>query len=180
MKIALMGKMRSGKDTVGEFLECDRGFVGYALADELKRMAKKAYPEMFYNGEKPRELLQNLGAHMRKFDEDYWVNVLLSKIADYNVVYVDTGKAVITDVRFPNEAEALKKEGFKIIRVASPEKDRFQRCIEAGDLHPEITSQHESETACDFVVPDATIVNDGTIEELYAKVDQVMEVLNDI
>jgi hypothetical protein len=62
-----------------------------------------------------RELLQKLGTDALRDNLHYnvWVNALF---ADYSV-HEDW---IITDVRFPNEAKAIKDRGGKIIRVDRP------------------------------------------------------------
>ncbi len=62
---------------------------------------------------------------------------------------------IITDVRFPNEAKAIKDRGGIMLRVnRQTETDRFPR------------NEHPSETALDDYKFDATIINNGTLEEL--------------
>jgi hypothetical protein len=59
---------------------------------------------------------------------------------------------VITDVRFPNEAEAIKKRGGKVISVVRP-----------GHMD---TGNHPSETALDGYNFDYVMYNDGSLESL--------------
>ncbi len=100
----------------------------------------------------PRLLLQLLGTECGRqiIHPNIWINALF---ADYklsggfgytNDSYTETSiiknskylKWIITDVRFPNEAKAIKDRGGILIKVVRPETD-----ILAGD--------HESETALD-------------------------------
>lgn len=76
-----------------------------------------------------RQFLQELGtdACRTNLHPNVWVNALM---ADYIPVWTtDEGKHdpikefpnwIVTDVRFPNEAEAIKKAGGKIIRIERP------------------------------------------------------------
>jgi len=49
--------------------------------------------------------------YRRKQNEDYWVEKLLAKLDDENNLYV------IDDVRFPNEANAIKMLGGALVRI---------------------------------------------------------------
>ena len=68
---------------------------------------------------------------------------------------------IITDVRFPNEASAIKQRDGIIIRVNS------KRCNN--------TDKHPSETSLDDYEFDDVIRNDGTIEELIEQVRIVLQ-----
>lgn len=68
---------------------------------------------------------------------------------------------IITDCRFPNEAEAVKRHGGQIIRVNRPG-------ITAINAHP-------SETSLDGWKFDVVIENDGTVQDLLAKVKTVLQ-----
>lgn len=71
---------------------------------------------------------------------------------------------IITDMRFPNEFDAVKKRGGITIRVT--------RHNHPNDLQP---STHPSETALDTHTFDYEIINDGTIEELINKVSDILK-----
>lgn len=144
-----------------------------------------------------REFLQRLGTEAIRdnIHPDAWVNALF---ADYNpkVTYqgyvIDLadnaeepepiGKPVdaeypnwiITDVRFPNEAQAIKEKEGIVIRVNRQEKEvidlpggRATFTLNAVDLHP-------SETSLDDWEFDWVIENNGSIEELIERVKQML------
>lgn len=71
------------------------------------------------------------------------------------------GTVVITDVRYPNEAEMIRRNGGIVIRIDRP------------SLGP-LTDTHASETSMELFEYDDVIVNDGTIEQLYEKIEQVL------
>ena len=66
---------------------------------------------------------------------------------------------VVTDVRFPNEADHIREAGGKIIKVVRPEREGTQ-----GDTHA-------SETNIDNIDPDFLVINDGALEDLARKVE---------
>ena len=53
MKIALFGKIRSGKDTVGKILIEEYGFNRFAFGDGIGEIIQKYFPEAWEGG-KPR------------------------------------------------------------------------------------------------------------------------------
>lgn len=127
-----------------------------------------------------RELLQKLGTEAMRdnLHENVWVNALF---ADYKALHkkekqispVDTSfdastypNWIITDMRFPNERDAVyKREGFTIRVVRD-------YALRGGPEDPK--NQHPSETALDNSHFDYEIINDGTIEDLIEKVREIL------
>ena len=105
-----------------------------------------------------RELLQLFGTEVgRVISPNIWVDCLLKD-------YKNINNWIITDVRFENEAEAIKALGGVVIRI--------DRNLGAKD-------NHVSETALDsFNGFDATIDNNGTIEDLINNTLDVVKKLN--
>lgn len=72
--------------------------------------AKDEVPEV-------RRILQELGSAMRAVDPDIWIRPVLAKAIEAN----DAGvPVVVTDVRYPNEVEALKRAGFRLLHINRP------------------------------------------------------------
>lgn len=85
-------------------------------------------------------------------------------------------KWIITDVRFPNEAKAIKDRKGITIRINREIKHQVEALGGRTDV-PEgyfPTNQHESETALDDYEFDYMIDNNGTIENLIEKVRQIL------
>jgi hypothetical protein len=127
-----------------------------------------------------REFLQKLGTEAMRdgLHTNVWVNALF---ADYKAKWVPTGDSVakedvslekeypnwiITDMRFPNEKEAVEEREGITIRVVRPVHALSQE-NHCGLLHP-------SETSLDSAEFDYTIVNDSTIEDLVEKVREIL------
>ena len=127
-----------------------------------------------------RELLQVLGTEAGRnvIHTNIWVNSLFSEykcpkcnsVPDKVCFGHTNPNWIITDVRFPNEAEKIKEKGGLLIRIESP------RC--------NYNDSHSSEIALDDYGGigdevrtdrwDSIIFNDGTIEELIEKVKKVL------
>lgn len=128
-----------------------------------------------------RELLQILGtdALRNNLHPDTWVNALMCYYIKSNDKLIRTTEDlleeweegeypnwIITDMRFPNEMQAVKANGGITIRVVRPDDKKISL-----DLHP-------SETALDDAEFDYEIINDGTLEDLIEKVEGVILHIN--
>lgn len=159
-RFAFIGPAGTGKTTCAKYL-ADKTY-GYVLsfAEELKRYAK----ELGWDGQKDergRKFLQELGRVVREYDENTWVNLLY---IPYNYeVYQDS--FFVDDLRFPNEAEMLVRNRFKIVRIVPFD----------FDLNEEWRT-HESETALNDYTADYNVVSfKGDIPALYTSLDQLLE-----
>lgn len=181
--IAITGEMRSGKDAVAEYLAQNFGYTRFAFGDELKRY----YHELFgATDTKPREGYQWLGQAMRERDPDIWVRKCFEAITtrerqvnayydmSWNAHHRQPFRVVISDLRQPNEFQACKRQSYVIIRVTAPEALRIDRAIKSADTFNLRDLTHETERHVNTFEVDYEIVNDGTLTELYAKVDEVM------
>lgn len=87
---------------------------------------------------------------------------------------------IITDLRFPNEFEAVKERGGICIKVNRPKKLKvaidMDSMTRAGkEAYNAFIKEHESETALDGHQDwDYIIQNDGTIEDLIQKVKKIL------
>ena len=139
----------------------------------------------------PRLLLQLIGTECGRniIHPNVWVNSLFSeyknKWSNLNLARINnneiTGEEypnwIITDMRFPNELEAVKQRGGITIRVNRYNStcvcvdDSSLDCLTPCSRKP----QHESEVALDHVTDwDYVIDNSGTIEELVEKVRTIL------
>lgn len=120
-----------------------------------------------------RELLQKLGTDAMRngLHTDVWVNATLSEYLsdtvaegtdEFDVLDKDQlPKWIITDVRFPNEANAIILKKGVLIRVIRPGQPM-------ADLHPSETSLD------DYSLFSYTIMNDGTLDDLLNKVSDIL------
>ena len=109
MKIAVTGKMCSGKTTLCNYLcEIEPRFQIFSFGKKVKQVASDLFqmdPLV-----KDRTLLTGIGQKMREIDKDVWVNYVIQQCKDVEYCLVD-------DLRYQNEYEALVKNGFKIIQL---------------------------------------------------------------
>lgn len=172
--ISISGKMGSGKDTTAKIIQeifevHTNGCVQLRFADALKSAVSAITGEFLINGDFTHDqknkvvpafgktigtILQEVGVHMRKLDEDFWVKSAFAKMDNpFCDVYV------ISDVRFENECMAIKKSGGIIIRLEG----------DPGGVRKNSTRDlnHISETALDdrFDLFDVIIDTDKTSEK---------------
>ncbi len=133
----------------------------------------------------PRLLLQLLGTECGReiIHPNIWVNALF---ADYKLTRPNSSLGdislgmpnwIITDVRFPNEAKAIKDRGGIVIRVNRNPTLKIGALFTYKDGSKEVITQkeHPSETGLDdYKDFDYVIENNGTIEDLYREVLIVM------
>jgi len=132
-------------------------------------LVETTYKRMTY-----REFLQKLGTEAMRdgLHENVWVNALF---ADYRL-WSDGRKDwypnwIITDMRFPNEMEAVVAKGGITIRVVRSFNHKMGS-KETGTL--DLTPLHPSETALDRFIMHYEIINDGTLEDLVDKVRDIL------
>ena len=78
---------------------------------------------------------------------------------------------IITDVRFPNEAKAIKDRGGIVIRVNRTYYTEDKKYIIGYDPF----ETHPSETALDDYEFDYVIENDGSLDELITKIKLIKD-----
>jgi dephospho-CoA kinase len=179
LNIALVGKMRSGKDTLAEYAIENYDFTRFAFGDGIREICGILFPEQMKDGNKPRSLLQGVGQMMRQIDNDVWVNKCFSEIETERLMCVtavgkDIVNPIITDLRQPNEYQRCKDEGYIIIKVHCDEDLRIKRILEKNDKFNVNDLYHETEMHIDTYDCDFVISNNGSIEELYKQFDEII------
>jgi dephospho-CoA kinase len=179
--IGITGKKFSGKDTLGK-LFINYGYRKIAFADALKDTVKNIFDftEEQVNGTQkeivdeywkktPRQIMQFIGTDMFRnhmselipeIDKNIWCYVVKRKIENAQQKNKNS-LFVITDVRFPNEAEIIKNMGGVIIKIT---RDN----IENSDVH-------ESENSINLINYNYVFENNGSIEDLYKKVYEKLQ-----
>ncbi len=180
--IAISGKANSGKNTVAKILfdelEIDElGRVTAAFADPIKEGLLKLYPtasrECLWGSSALRaeiipgtnvtyrQVLLDLGAQARRYDEDHWVKILLATREN-----AAADAFIVSDLRFPNEFEALKDKFFTI-RIRRPHE------LQLSDVSE--TSQDKlPDSAFDFVID-----NNSTLDALRTQCKEAIKQLKE-
>lgn len=164
MLIGLSGYARSGKDTVAELLCLNYGYKRVSFADPMRQALYVLSPkidnivrlseyvddygwDVAKQNQEVRRLLQVFGTEVgrKMFGLDFWIDIALKDLSG------DT-QVVISDVRFPNEADAIAKLGGSVWRI-----NRKNHSAVNG---------HASEHAMDNYMFSHFIYNDGTLDDL--------------
>ena len=172
--IGITGKARSGKDTVARMLFAQHAFTRIAFADPLKLAAQQMFglsKEQTWDdryketiipcwGMSPRQMFQLLGNEAVKpvFGADIWIKRWSMSYA----IFRDTDDVIVPDVRFDHEASHIRSLGGVIVEV--------QRGIGLVGS----TGDHASERGLS-TLPEYTIDNNGTLEDLRVKVMSLVE-----
>jgi len=185
MLIGVVGLIGSGKDTVSKRLEQKHGFRRDSFAKSLKDAVSAMFnwdremlegngddsrqwreqPDEFWSKKfgktvTPRWVLQHFGTEvMRQHMHDaIWIDSCLSRY--------DGKPTVISDTRFQNELKTIKENKGQIILVKRGELPTRQEMQEKG--------AHKSEWDWMGWNFDHVIDNDGSKEDLYKKVDDLV------
>ena len=185
MLIGVVGLIGSGKDTVSKRLEQKHGFRRDSFAKSLKDAVSAMFnwdremlegngeesrkwrespdefwSERFGKSVTPRWVLQYFGTEvMRQHMHDaIWIDSCLSRY--------DGTPTVISDTRFQNELKTIKANGGEIILVKRGDLPTREQMQERG--------AHKSEWDWMGWNFDHVIENNGTKEELYQKVDNLV------
>ena len=172
--IGITGKARSGKDTVARMLFAQHAFTRIAFADPLKLAAQQMFglsTEQTWDdryketiipcwGMSPRQMFQLLGNEAVKpvFGAGIWIKRWSMSYATLK----DTDDIIVPDVRFDHEASHIRSLGGVIVEV--------QRGIGLVGS----TGDHASERGLS-TLPEYTVDNNGTLEDLRVKVMSLVE-----
>lgn len=174
MIIGICGAAGAGKDTVAMRLVNAHGFRRIAFADPLYEMVEAftglheellrdratKEAEIGWIGKSPRHLLQTLGTEWgrKHVSEDIWIKIALQRARQ-------SGLVTIPDVRFDNEAEAIRAAGGSVWLVERP----CASCLDSS------TASHASERGISAHFIDDVIKNDGDLSVLCDRVDSAVE-----
>jgi len=132
----------------------------------------------------PRWVLQYWGTEVcrRAFHDDIWIASLENKLRN------SKDDIVISDCRFPNEIKSIKDAGGIVVRVVrGPEPEWYSAAVsmnsgEWGNMDWALSKDkikalgiHASETAWVGTKFDAVLDNNGTIDDLFAQVKDLVQ-----
>jgi len=184
--IGFIGKAGSGKDTCYELLrdvgaERDVVVTRVSNAQLLKDVChmvfgtalqtsrtiffgtqrdKNTVPKSLEEGEwTGRKIMQHVGAAFREIRADIWAQAMI-KEAKGSVADI----VVITDIRYKNEAKAVKDAGGTIIRLMRKWDDESNEGFQG----------HASEMEMHEIMPDMILNNDVPIEQVRDKLEVLL------
>lgn len=193
-----------GKDTVGRYIEQQYGFTTVSFADSLKdclsaifgwdrEMIEGRTPASRQWREEidpwwaqrlgieeftPRFAMTNFGTDVmrNRFNDDIWIFNTERKLANIS------GPIAITDLRFPNEFELVRRLGGSIARIKRGRDPKWvavaKAALSGDDLARHMLTTlgiHESEWAWLNEQTDAVLENHTGLSGLYEQVDAFIE-----
>lgn len=170
MKIAIFGKLRSGKSIVAEEIQYITGAEIIEFGTAVQEVVNVLYPQL--EGKKDREKLISVGQHLRKLDKDVWVNVVKNRVLNSS-----SKDIIVAGVRQENEYQMLKELGFKFIKVCADQDVRISRGQEANDLDAKGFLNDETELAMDLFEADFEIINNRGFKELKEEIKSTLAIL---
>ena len=130
MKIAITGKMTSGKSTIAKLIvSLNHNYQIYSYANKIKEIAN----DLFKMEKKDRNLLINIGTNLKNINKDVWANYIMDQIKINN-----NNNYIIDDLRFQNELDLLDDQWI-IIKLNVDTIDQKNRL---KSLYPDNYQQH--------------------------------------
>jgi hypothetical protein len=208
MIIGFVGFIGSGKDTAADYLVNFHGFRRDSFANTLKDAVACVFgwDRTLLEGRTtqarewreqrddwwsdrlgkeitPRWILQYWGTEVCRhaFHDDIWIASLENKMRK------TTDNIVISDVRFPNEINAIHNAGGIVVRIKRGEDPAWYQDAANANAGPKNMSWsiskmrmeklgiHASETAWVGRDLDYTVLNDTSIDELFAQIKNLVE-----
>ena len=176
--IALSGPARSGKDTAAKYLIENYGYTKVSFAAPIREALYRLNPKITLDGvcnvslqvgvniygwdamkthaPEIRGLLQRFGTEVGRemFGDDIWVNIAIAEALKHD-------KAVFTDCRYPNEAEAVRSIGGEVWSISR------------DGVGP--VNDHTSENAMVDYKFDQFVSNDSTLESLHEQLNAIFK-----
>ena len=164
MKIAITGKMCSGKTTLANMImQIDSRYEKFSFGDKVKDIAHDLFhmnPQI-----KDRTLLTGIGTKMREIDSNVWINYILNQTKHKQYCIID-------DLRYQNEYESLAKDGWIIIQLNISDKLQEERITKLySNYEDHLQNRNHSSEQNNFQwindSPDLIIQSDQESKKIY-------------
>jgi hypothetical protein len=179
MLVGFFGPMHAGKSEAAKRLVATMGFERQRFAGPLKDMLvtaglevadvdgdRKETPNALLDGATPRHAMQTLGTEWGRkcISKTFWINLWARRA---RASLAAGAHVVVDDLRFPNEAAAIRALGGVVVFIDRPAPpatrlERFRRWFRG-------LSRHASERV--RFDADVTIVNAGDLAQFHMLVD---------
>lgn len=202
LRLLITGKMGSGKSFASAYLVEAHGAARWSRTELMKKLAhaladQSGDPDIVlarifadreerdqvrrellefiarYQREsgKPRRLYQEVVAICQRHDSLCFETELATRM-----MLSPARFSIVDDVRTKASFEFFRERGFSTLRVNAPEPLRRARMLARDGALPSVeTFRHYSELELDGVAHDFVIVNDGSLDDLHAALDCVVE-----
>lgn len=186
MLVGVVGKIAAGKTTIARFLE-EFGFCRISCSDPLidlltHNVGEYSWiPELPGKREPTRDTLIEYGKYLKDtYGEDILIRLTLDKKRHCRDVVID-------GVRSKGEIEAVKRNGGVIIYVDADARLRYERLKRRNASKDRVIQSFEDFLKMDEAeenlyhtsdlkeMADFTIINEGTLEELREKLENILE-----
>lgn len=178
--IGITGKKGAGKSTAADYLVHNYNFNEYAFATILKSVCMEIFKlkttQLYgtqhekesideYWNVSPRTIMQEVGSAIRDIGEripalsQIWIRSTHREIEEHESLK----KILISDLRYPDEADSIRAYAAKGWKVA---------IIKIERITDEYLDMHESETQ--EIAYDYLIKNEGTRKDLFDKLDNII------
>jgi hypothetical protein len=185
--VGLCGGKGSGKSSVADYLNKKYDFRKIAFAEPLKNIAKIfgfTDKQLYGTQDDKKEVNQQLGICAREFLQKFGTDICRNTFKDVfpdmklgssgsiwvklteNFIDNNDGNICCEDIRFPDELETISSyPNSIIINIVREHKENIDEF-----------SSHSSETSLSDVSmkSDITIFNDGSLQDLYDKIDELL------
>ena len=176
--IGLTGPARTGKSSAANHLAQEHNFECYAFANPIREGVAAIFnlnPEDFegeakeqpiaWLGRSPRQLMQLLGTEWGRhmISANLWIDLAEQNLSCMEELFSTAPGFVISDVRFENEADFIRKRGGTIIHLSR---------ADAPSVNPHLT-----EAGVAIQPNDLILQNDDGIEDLYGQIDEMLTAL---
>lgn len=209
MIVGVVGFIGSGKDTVAEYLANEYNFKHESFASSLKDAVSAVFgwDRQLLEGQTinarqwretvdtwwaerlkipnltPRYILQQWGTEVCRqgFHDDIWIASIENKLRNSN------DNIVISDCRFPNEIQAIRRLGGTVVRVvrgAEPEWYKHAKNYNSGPRtigwsigkdYLDRLNIHASEYSWIGTKFDYVLDNNSTVDELYQQIKNLVQ-----
>ena len=179
--IGTTGTFASGKNEINNYLVEKYEFVNFTCSDEVREELKER------GLLDDRDNLTKVANEMREEGG----NGIIGKRIVRKINERHLARVTIDGIRHPDEVAVFRESGsFYLIKVDAPVEVRYNRVKSRGTLKDEITlekfkeqesyemknnDQNSQQILATMELADYSIINDGSLEELYSKIELILK-----